>query len=198
MCVLLFFIRPFLSSVTKGPGVGVPHSACLVLVPRGSQRDPALAQGQPSCVGEELCSPSAGEGVDWVAGRRGAATGVVKVWFYLSSSKQGRGSKQSANEICRWQCIWRCCNALSTQNTERMLGKCKEREEGEARLWELIHCLEKHRPPSGEELARVAAPSANQSRPRTEKLLLVLGHQWGSFYRFHPWIRYPRAEPGRP
>lgn len=80
---------------------------------------------------------------------------------------------------------------MGTQNTERMLGKRKEQEEGEARLWELIHCLEKHRPPSGELLP----PSANQSGARIEKLFLVLGNLWGLFYRFNSRIGYSGAEP---
>lgn len=53
---------------------------------------------------------------------------------------------------------------------ERMLGKLKGREEGEARLWELIRCLEKYKPPSGEKLVRAAALwGAGQRQARTEK-----------------------------
>lgn len=54
--------------------------------------------------------------------------------------------------------------------TERILGKRKEREEGEARLWEMVCCLEKYKPPSGAKLAGTAAlRGTNQSGARTEK-----------------------------
>lgn len=54
--------------------------------------------------------------------------------------------------------------------TQRVLGKLKEPEEGEAGFWEMIRCLEKYKLPSGEKLARVAAlRGASQSGARTEK-----------------------------
>lgn len=48
------------------------------------------------------------------------------------------------------------------------------------RLWGrgvVLYLLGKAQPPSGEELARVAALSANQGGARAAKLLLVFGNQ---------------------
>lgn len=53
---------------------------------------------------------------------------------------------------------------------ERRLGKLKGRGEGEASLWEMVCCLEKYKPPSGEKLVGAAALwDAGQSQARTEK-----------------------------
>lgn len=63
----------------------------------------------------------------------------------------------------------------SSGHTEPRQRGCWEnlksgREEGEARLWEMICRLEKYKPPSGEKLVGAAALwGAGQSQARTEK-----------------------------
>lgn len=66
-----------------------------------------------------------------------------------------------------------------------------------AGLWGMIPCLEKQRPPSEEDLAGVAALSANQSGVRTVELFL-LGISRDLLYHFNSWIHYSGAEPAWP
>lgn len=106
MCVsFYFFICLFCPSCTVSSHQGRVQGLerpCLVQPPRaGSQHGPALAQGQLRCTGGGAGQTlsSTGEGVDWAAEQGAVLTGLVEAWFSL---REG-GSKQSANEIRRWQ-----------------------------------------------------------------------------------------------
>lgn len=93
---------------------------------------------------------STGEGVDWAVGRGGDPTGLVKAWFYLSNSKQGRLLMRSVGGSERG-----CVMMLWAHRTQR---GCRDIvKSGRKRRSPLgDDLLGKEQPSCGEELAGVA------------------------------------------